>query len=155
MQNIVELRSPVEQGGGDRAQGQAREVPCHFVPLTEDDLIVSYSLSYRHDPDVIFETIYKGKNLIINKYNEISNNRIYTHSIEQRGKRDNNEFESWYKVSLFGTEGIDIDKVKNNMDRALIFSRIFRTQGSRAHKDMTRQRTTNLFGRRLSRILQH
>jgi len=45
MSNTIELRSPVRQGGGDRAQGQVGEAPRQFAPLTENDLIVSYSLS--------------------------------------------------------------------------------------------------------------
>jgi len=101
MQHAIDLRSPVRQDGDDRTQGHAVEAPSQFTPLTEDDLIVSYSLSYRHAPDNVIETTFKNKKVIISYYNEISRNKIYTHSIEQHTKTNNNEFESWYKISVF------------------------------------------------------
>jgi len=101
MQGIIEHRSPVRQGGGDRTQGQVQDVPWQFTPLTEDDLIASYSLSYRHEPDNIITMRFKDKRLVISHFKEYSSNKIYNHSIEQYTKNDNDEYESWYKVSVF------------------------------------------------------
>lgn len=42
---------------------------------------------------------------------------------------------------------IDIEKIKQNIDKALIFSRIFKTKDSKYQKTLTKERTTNLFGR--------
>lgn len=98
-------------------------------------------------PDDIVETTYKNLRLVIYLFREIINSKIFTHSIEQYAKRDDNVNVRWYKVSVFFRERIDIDEVKSNIDKALIFSRIFKTKGTRLQKTMTQERTTNLFGR--------
>lgn len=150
-QSMVERRSPVRQGGYDRARvttiGEGRD----FIPLTEDDLIISYSLNYKVEPNEKVETSYRNCKLVISLYKNVINSRVFTHSIEQYLKtsdeRGNNAVEKWYKVSVFCKDKIDIEEVRGNIEKALIFSRVFKVKGSKAQKTMTQERTTNLFGR--------
>lgn len=154
----VERRSPVRQGGYDRVRVTTTEEERNFIPLTEDDLIISYSLAYKIRPDKVVEAFYKNFRLSISLYTNTVESRLFTHSIEQYDRRDGPDgkavYVKWFRVSVFHKNDIDIEEVKNNLDRALIFSRIFKTRGNREQKNMTQERTTNLFGRVFANITE-
>lgn len=58
---------------------------------------------------------------VISLYKEVVNSKIFTHSIEQYTKREddngNSSVEKWFKVSVFCKEDIDIAEVKENIKK--------------------------------------
>ncbi|KAF5195370.1 hypothetical protein FRX31_015043 [Thalictrum thalictroides] len=122
-----------------------------FIPLTEEEIIISYSLSYSGTPDSRMIGVFRGLALEVNIFNKSRAGKIYTHSIEQY-TRNGDFMTKSFRVSVFSANPIDIEEVKENIQNALMFSRCFKTKGSADAMNMTKQRTANMFGRAFARV---
>lgn len=119
MQQAEAYMPPVGQGTDDRVQGRNRGIGAIFTPITEDDLIMTYSFTYQVEPDLIITDESRGKELEISWYKERINCKIYTYSIEQYTVKNGKEVSAWYKVSVFSFDEVDVEKVKSEMTQAL------------------------------------
>ncbi|VVC42607.1 Hypothetical protein CINCED_3A013389 [Cinara cedri] len=88
MQIAIEHRSPVRQGSDMGLALDDLGYERKFTPYTEDEIIISYSLSYQAAPDRIIETMYRGRRVVINQYATRMRCKVYTHSIEQYTRRE-------------------------------------------------------------------
>lgn len=66
--------------------------------MTEEEILITYSLSYSGIPDKTVVDVFKGKRLEIAYYNKYRGGKIYTHSVEQFHKV-NDVMEKSFKVT--------------------------------------------------------
>jgi hypothetical protein len=143
--------SPAGQGAGARLHANSSETSFRYIPLTEEEILITYSLSYSGTPDLTITDTFRGLILKIDVFNKVRSGKVYTHSIEQYHKENDITVKS-FRVSVFSKEAVDIDDVKNNIQNALMFSRCFKTKGSAEARNMTKERTANMFGRTFERV---
>jgi len=85
MQKHVGPRSPVGQGVGGEFQPLLSQEDMRFITLTEEELLISYCLTYSGEPDRIINSSYKEKDLIIWVYTSLRPRKLFIQKLNTSG----------------------------------------------------------------------